>query len=221
MNAYELLGQQMVSEVMGQTPPAKPGFDAQFGINAAAELLSRGIATHENKEAAKKAAADSKSAGDRAIQADVAWANAEVMLETANLSKDPQKIAAAQFLVQNAQQTSMAATMGMPTDALARRISAANDAAKKAAEASYGSPANAGLKAAMNAWAKIAAAVSSFAAQQPGGALALQQAGQGGSFLDFMKRKYGGVPVWGWTVGGAGAATGLILLVKSLRKGRR
>lgn len=218
MNAYDLLGQQMVNEVMGQAPPAKPGFDAQFGINAAAELLSRGIATHENKQAAQKAAAESKAAGDRAIQADVSWANAEIMLETANLSKDPQKILSAQALVQSAQQNAINASYGLPTDALARRISTANDMAKKAAEASYEDSGNAGKAAAMRAWAKISAAVSAFAAQSPGGALALQQVGRGSSFLDFMKRKYGGVPVWGWTVGGLGVATGLSLVIRAMRK---
>ena len=218
MDAYELLGQQMVNEVMGaDAPPAKPGFDAQFGINAAAELLSRGIATHENKEAAKKAAADTKAAGDRAIQADVAWANAEVMLETASNQKDPQKIMAAQMLAQSAQQAALSAGIGMPTEALARRISAANDAAKKAAEASYAASSNPGLKAAMNAWAKVAAAVSTQAAQSAAGNQALILASGGGNFLT---KKYGPLPLWGWGVAGLGTATVLGLVVKMLRKGR-
>ena len=221
--AYEILGAQIVNEVTGIPPVvgAGPGLDPQFGINAAAELISRGISTHQAKEEAKQKSAATAAQLERAIAADVAWANAEVMLETASASKDPQKIAAAQSLASSSQSAAAIVGIGLAPEASAQRITKAQDTAKKAAEASYADPKNLGKAAAMRAWQKVASAVVTSTAQAPGGEQALQLANVGGtSFLDVMRRRYGGVPVWGWAVGGLGLTFGLTLFIRALRKRR-
>jgi hypothetical protein len=134
--SYEILGAKIVSELTGADPAPAGGLNAQFGINAAAELLTRGLATAEAKSAEKKSAAASEAATNKALSADVNWANAEVMLETANLSKDPQKIAAAQSLQMSAMAAAQSAGAGLTPDGAAKRIETANAMAKQAAEAS-------------------------------------------------------------------------------------
>ena len=216
---YEVLGAQIVSEMMG-ADPAKPGFDAAFGINAAAELLSRGVNTYQNQEDAKKNKAANEAALARALQADVGWANAEVMLAQANQSKDPQKIAAAQAICQNAQSASMVAGSGLSPESMAKRLDTANDMAKQAAEKSFATPSNPGFAAAMQAWQKVASAVSMLTAQAPGGSMALELAKQrgGSSFLDAMKKKYAGVPLGGWLIGVPVAGGLIALIVRALRR---
>jgi hypothetical protein len=220
---YEVLGAQIVRELMGEAPivGAGPQLDAQAGISAAAELISRGVNTYQAKEDAKKSAAAQQVATANALSADISWANAEVMLETANNSKDPQKIMAAQSLASTAAAGAMSAGMSLSTEAAAKRISAANEMAKQAAEKSYANPKNVGLAAAMRAWQKVSAAAMQQTSQLPGGSNALELArlsGGGGGFLDAMKKKYAGIPLGGWLIGVPVTGGLIALIVKALRR---
>ena len=214
MENIEVLGAQIVNELMGADAG---GLTPQFGINAAAELLNRGVTTYEQKEAAKKEAANQAAALARALATDISWANAEVMLEQANTSKDAQKISAASSLRQSAETNAMSARIGLSDDSERKRQQAADDMAKQSAEKSFAQPGNAGLAAAMRAWQKVSSARGLGA----GGALTRYTGGGGGSFLDAMKKKYAGIPLAGWLVGVPVITFGLWKLVKSLRKGRK
>ena len=219
----EVLGQQIVGEMIAAERTAVgagPGLDAQFGINAAAELLNRGVNTYQAKEEEKKNQAAQKVALANALAADVSWANAEVMLEQANLSKDPQKIMAAQSLAGSAASAAMSAGAGLSADSSAARVKAANDMAKQAAERSFADPKNAGLSAAMRAWQKVATAAAQQTSGMPGGDAALARVGAGGGFMAAMRKRYLGVPLGGWLVGVPVAGGLIALVVKALRKRR-
>lgn len=229
MESYELLGHQIVNELMGQAAPAaaaKPGtFDPTFLINAAAELAQGGANAYQssqNADAARKAAA---TASQHAIASDIAWANAEQMLDIANQSKDPTKIAPAQALATSMQAASMAAGAGLSADAVAARVQAAQTAATNAASASVAAPSDIAKASMVRAWQKVASQVisgsTSGAALTPAQAAANAAAisklgGHGGS--SFLTKMYGGVPLYGLVLGGMGILVGGVLLVKALRK---
>lgn len=226
MESYELLGNQIVHELLGDAAPAaKPGsFDPTFLINAASELAQGGANAYQssqNADAAKKAAA---TASQHAITSDISWANAEQMLDITNQSKDPAKIAPAQALATSAQAASMTAGVGLSPDAVATRVAAAQTAATNAAQASLATPSDIAKAAMMRAWQKVAAQVisgSTTGAATPAQAAANAAAiaklgGHGGS--SFLTAMYGGVPLWGILLGGTGILVGGVLLVKALRK---
>ena len=209
----EVIGAQIVNEMVGEEAK-RPGFDAQFGINAAAELLSRGVNTYQNQEETKKRDALEKTSIANALQADVAWANAEVMLEQANKSKDEQKIAAASVLASSMASAASGAGAALSPVGAAKRISSANDMAKQAAERSFAAPQNVGLAAAMRAWQKVAAAAASQTASMPGGSTALELARQGSGGLGFLSRRVGPFSVGGWLIAVPAGGVGLWGLVK-------
>jgi hypothetical protein len=213
----EVLGAQIVSEMMGADAG---GLTPQFGINAAAELLNRGVATYEQKEAEKKSAAAQQVALANALSADISWANAEVMLDQANQTKDPQKIMAAQALDSQAAGAAMTAGAALNADSSAKRVKQAQDMAKQAAEKSLADSKNAGLASAMRAWQKVASAAIQQTSQMPGGdmALARTRGAGGGSFMDAMRSKFLGIPVGGWLIGVPALGIGGTLLFKALRR---
>lgn len=211
MNAHqiEVLGAQIVQEL-----GADPGLTPQYGINAAAELLSRGIATHQAQQEAKKTAEAQKVALARSLSADISWANSELMVSSAQIAKDPQKIAAAQALAANAEGNAATAAAALNAEGAAERLRKANEMAQQALERSLATPGNPALADAARAWSKVAAAARQSGG---GGALALFKGG-GGGFMEAMRKRYLGVPLGGWLIGvpvGVGAIT---LIVKALRR---
>lgn len=212
----EVLGAQIVRELSSPVVGAGPTLDAGFGINTAAELLNRGVNTYQAQEDAKKSAAAQAAGLAKAISADVSWANAEVMFTQAQQSKDSQKIAAAQSIAGSAQAAAMSAGAGLNADSQAKRQQAANDMARQAAEKSFAQPGNAGLAAAMNAWQKVAAAISS--GMGSGGGMVPYRGGGGGGFMEAMGKRYGGIPLGGWLIGTPIVGFGLWKLFKAIRR---
>lgn len=208
----EILGAQVVRELVGADGG---GLDLNFALNAAGEVAQRGVNMYQQEEAKKKADAAAAAALTRALAADVAWADAEEMLDLVKKSGDAQRIAAAQSIAQAADAAAMQAGAGMPQSAIDKRVSAAQENATKAAREALS---DANKQSKMRAWQKVAARAGF-------GGMSMSPSGKGGlsrsaSSGNFFTRQYGGVPVWGWGLGAAGVLTGTILLVRALRKRR-
>jgi len=216
---YEILGRQIVNELVGDA--GKPGaFDPSFLINAAAEITERGVQYKQDQDAASKAAKDVAARTQRAITADAAWAGAEATLDLAQQSGNAQQIASAQALAQAAAASALASGVGLPQDAIDKRVAAAQDGAKKAAQDSLSAPSDAAKAAKMRAWQKVAISAASAPATPSPASTAMVPAGGGGHMRaagggeNIFTKSYGGVPGWGWALGGAGVLTGLILLLR-------
>jgi len=200
---YEV-GDRVWDELMGAD-----GLDAQFGVNAASELLSRGLATYDKQKASEETAAKL----DQAKAADVAWAEAEERLNLALQSKPPDaaRVEAAQVLAQTMSQAAASTGMGLPPDATAKRCAAAQAAVAAAAKAAGKDPSK---LARVKAWQKVAAACSSGTSLQPGAGAHHAPSSQ----PSFFTKVHAGLPTWGWMVGGAAILTGGVLLIRALRK---
>lgn len=203
MDAYEILGRQIVNEVMGAD-----AFDLSSLVSAAAELSQKGIATYEQHKAGEKTKAEQSAALAKAIAADAAWANAEQMVE---LTKGD---AAASALQASASQEAMSAGAGLSADSTSKRVAAANKAAKEAAQDSLAHPQDKGKSALMRAWQKVASRAAVSPMSDSGGGFH----GKGSGGTSFFMTKHAGIPTWGWLAGGAVVTTGLILLLRSKRK---
>lgn len=223
METFELLGEQIVKEVDGGEEIG--AFDPTFLVNAAAGLAQGGVAAAQAKQAEDKTNKDSAAALSKSMTADASWADAETQLDLAQQSKDQTRIAAAQSLQSSTMMAALQAGQAVTGDAVAKRVQAAQDAQKKAAQDSLSNPKDGAKAARMRAWQKVAAAVVSGA-----GPVATQQAaamsaasdkheheGKGGS-PSFFTKQVAGLPVWGWGVGLLTLGTGTFFLVRALRK---
>lgn len=211
-NNYEVLGDQVLGDLIGTELVGEGdsgGLSAQYGISAAAELLSRGIKTYEDKQAAEKKRAEDAKKLDEAVRADVAWANAETTLEQADASAKE----AARVVAQTAMQRALAAGAGLSPELQKERAHRVQSAAMQAAEKATKSPGNKSLQAAMRAWQRVAATVATGAPLAPYSPEAAAAAAA--STGNFFTRQYGGVPVWGWAAGGAVVLTGLVLGIRA------
>lgn len=204
---YYLLGQRIVSEVMGAD-----GFNAQFGVNLLSDLVKRGVATYDDKANVQKA-----------IAADVAWANAirTSLLETGSVSRDPQRILAAKTLEESAAKD--ADGISLTPDGMAKRIVAAQNTARVASQASLSDPGNPAKAAAMKAWQQVLAHAQG---QGSGGnygsdaaAMTLYRPPSAGT--NFLTKMAGPLPVWGWGLVGVGTLVSLYALSKALHGKKR
>lgn len=226
VNEYEILGQQVIGEMQQAEMRSvvgaamADGFDFSSAIQAAAELSQKGVQAYQASQASDQAKKDQAGALARATTADASWASAEQMLDLARTSHDPARIAAAQALQASAQQGALAAGAGLISDTVAKRVAAAQDAAKKAAQDSLNNPNDAAKAALMRAWQKVAASAGIVPSGSSGG-LTLSDAhgGRGGGGgPSFFTKHYAGIPGWGWLVGGAVTVTGIGLLIRAMRK---
>lgn len=208
---YEVLGEQIVNDLMG----AGAGLDSGFLVSAASELAARGVNTYQEKQAADKVKADAQ----KAISADNVWASAEANADIASQGKDAQKITTTRALADAAARDADVAASGLTPDGVTMRCAAANASAKLAAENSSAATKDVAKAALMRAWQKIAAKCSSSASGS--GALSAFGGGGAGGGSSFLTKMHAGIPTYGWILGGGVVLTGGILLIKSLRKKRR
>jgi hypothetical protein len=213
-DAFEILGETIVAEVAGA--PASGfggGFDSSFLINAASEVAQRGVTTVEQKQAAERSAKDVAAQLQRAIAADAAWASAEQLLDLASQSRDPTRVAAATSLAQSTSAEASGASAGLTPEAVGKRVSAATAASKQAAQDSLAAPGDPAKAALVRAWQKVAARAA-VGPQVPGG-FGGAGPGHGGALGgSFLGKMYGGVPVWGWGIGGVAIFGGLFMLLR-------
>lgn len=217
---YEILGRQIVSElqhghVVGAAP-ATGGFDPSFLIDAASELTKGGISSYQSSQASDAANKAAAAAAAKSVSADAGWAAAERDLDIAHQSGNAQQIASATALESAMKNAAAATAAGLTPAAQQQRAAAATKAVQNAASDSLASPNDNAKAATMRAWQLVAAQVAAGAAlapnnpAAPGSALA-KHVETGGNF--FVKN-VGGVPVWGWTLGGAAVLTGVVLLLR-------
>lgn len=204
---YEIIGRQAVANVIaGDT-----GFDTNFIVNALAEGTKRGVGEYQSRQDADKAKKDSAEQLRRAIGADAAWADAEVMVALAQ----PNQKDAATAIRDSARSAALA--IKLSGDAQGKRVDAAQSKASDANKASYAAPNDPIARAKAHAWQVIAAAVSANAQ-----AAIVPQGDAKPSFMQsmpsFLARRVGPLPVWGWGLTIVGGGTALALLVKALRK---
>lgn len=191
---YELLG------VLGDAG----GFDTSLLVDAGGEVLTRGIAAIQAKQASDKA---NRSADDqlrRAIAADDLWAAAERDLDVAVTGGDAGKVSAAKAVVDLTSADARAAGAGLSQDRINKRVEHAVTATKAAASAAMGAPGDAFKQAALRAWQKVTAAAAAPVA--PAGAAGSDGHGSG----SFLSR----VPTWGWVAGGGVVLLGVVLLLR-------
>ncbi|MDO8681564.1 MAG: hypothetical protein Q7R30_23870 [Acidobacteriota bacterium] len=224
--ASTLLDEYGQADVMGAAADAgKTDWAALIpGIfNATGEIVKFGVDADKKTKDAAAAAKDADVKANAAIAADVAWANAEVTLATANVGRKPQEILAAKSLAEMQQAAALQAGSGMSPAAHEKRVKAAHDMAAKARATAAGDLNSVGKQAAAAAWGKVAssALAQAAAANLPPvnlaaiqAAAAASQAAQG----NFFTQKYGPLPMWGWLATGAVTLTGGILLIRALVK---
>ena len=215
-SAFEILGDAIVRD-LGYTElvGAEQAFDPKFLVNAGAELANRGITYAQDKKAAEATAADVEIRAAAVIALDVAateaCANATVAALLAAGETDPAKkadseraVSALRAVAESASASQDAAAAGLPAAAQAKRIEAAKRAADAAAKAWAADPKN----RAKEAKATCARATLIKATGGSGSTALVPTGGGGPTFLDFLKQKRAGVPVWGWgaiTLAGIGA----------------
>jgi len=216
MSDYDVLGKQIVSELESAEilGASFGGFDVASLFNAAGEIVNKGIDYKQSQDAAAKTKADQGTALAKAIAADAAWANAEQVLDIANQSKDANRIAAAQALQQSDSSEAMNAGTSQDSDSTSKRVEAAQNALNNASQNSVSNPNDKAKAALVRAWQKV---VSRAAVAPSGGGNPLSHFGGSGGTSWFTK-VHGGIPTWGWMAGGAVTLTGLILLIRALRK---
>ena len=214
MSDKELIG-MIEAEILGDAPASGGGLDASFLTSAASELLTRGVTTYQTDEAKKKAAADDAKKASAAIAADVQATAACADVEVAK-AQSPSSVPAKQAAAQQATNAQDLAAIGLSADAAAKRVAAANDAAKKAADAWSADPKNVRAGAMAKCSAQTAAKATMGASTVPGAnALIAQQKSSGGG--NFLLKRLGPLPVYGWalvTVGLTGVTFGLVHLLK-------
>jgi hypothetical protein len=193
------------------------GFDSSFLINAAAELAQRGVNQYESSEQDKKTQAATIVQLNKAIAADAQWAGAEAMLDLANQSKDPSRVAPAQALQMAAMSSAMSVGAGLSGDAASKRAASAQDAANKAAQEALASPKDSLKQATMRGWQKVMASAISSGAMVPGAHGGPGKFGGAGGG-NWLTAKFGPMPVWGWGLTAVGVVVVGTLVVKSLRR---
>ncbi len=204
MSEFEVLGNVVAAEAVGEDG----GLNAQFGINAASELLSRGVATYEKKKADDEAKRNDETKLQNAIAADVAWANAETMLNLAQPAQKP----SAQVVAQSAMSTALAAGSGLSDASAQKRLASAQKAASDAAKSSYADSKSQAKSAAMKSWQKIAATLASGGGSSSSSSKSLVPS------MANLHKGLGNIPTWGWVAGGVVVAGGLYLIVRAMRK---
>lgn len=221
MDPFEILGQTIVNQATGRRVigdggfGSGSGFDSSFLINAASELAQRGVNTYEDEQKKQKAQADAQAQLAKAITADANWASAEAMLDLANQAKDPSRIAPAQALQSSAASKAASVGVGLPTDAVAKRVAAAQDAANKAAQDALASPKDTLKQATMRAWQKVAAQAGALSA----GPLAPSGGTHGGGHHgNWLTKQWGPMPVWGWGLTAVGVVGVGALVVHLVRR---
>lgn len=246
LTSYEILGDAIVREMQDVYEIGAAGFDASFLADTAAELAKRGIATYNEGEARKASAAEVEAKSQAAISADaIATAATAQALFAAMVAKDSAALAqvrpslapkaaadqaaldAAQLAATQAQAAQDAAAVGLPPEAVAKRLKAANDVTAKAtadytaaAQAYAKVPADSGKKldaqlkqARAQAAQATAAKAAAIVAKTPGAAALVEKSSE----PSFFKRMVGPLPVWGWgitAVGVAGVGYGLVKLLR-------
>lgn len=215
MNTHDMLSQRALQEAgVSVCGDGFGDFDPKFLIDTAAELSKRGVDTYQDDQKKQKDQAQVAMQLQKAIAADANWANAEAMLTLANESHNASQIAPAQALQSSAMSAAMSAGTGLPSDAVAKRVAAAQDAANKAAQDALANPSDALKQATMRGWQKVlAAAGSSGTSLSPSGG---GRGHVGGG--NWLTKKWGPMPVWGWGVTTLGVVTAGVLVVKMLRK---
>lgn len=212
----------MMDEILGEGAPAASSDSSSWlttALSAAGELGQKGLQYQQSKNAD----ASDKSKLDKSIQADIAWANAEAVLDLAQQSKDATKIAAAQALQGGAFSTAVTTAQGLTSGSASKRTAAAQAAAATAAQDALQNSTDLAKQAKMRAWQKVAAVAGAGGQATPADLAAAKKdekakKGGGGNFLTAY---YGGLPVYGWAIGGLTITTGLVLLVRSLRSKKR
>ena len=215
----------MMDEILGDAAPAADTGASGWlstALSAAGELGQKGLQYQQSN----KASADDKSKLDKSIQADIVWANAEAVLDLAQQSKDATKIAAAQALQGGAFSTAVTTAQGLTSGSASKRTAAAQAAATTAAQDALQNSTDLAKQAKMRAWQKVAAVAGAGGQATPADLAAAKKdekdekakKGGGGNFLTAY---YGGLPVYGWAIGGLTITTGLVLLVRSLRSKKR
>ncbi len=226
MDPFEVLGEQIVGEATGRSFVGASGsgfgqsggFDSSFLINAASELAQRGVNEYQSNEASNKSKSEVAAQLNKALAADANWASAEAMLELANQSHDPSRVAPAQALQMSAMNAAMSAGAGLPPDAVGKRVAAAQDAANKAAQDSLANPKDSLKAATMRGWQKVVSAAASSGGAAGAAALAKGGGKFGGGGGNWLTAKFGPMPVWGWGLTTIGVVVGGVLLVKALRR---
>lgn len=180
-------------------------------------------------------AADAVKADQRAAQAEgvAAFAEATARASATAAASDPSKASAASQDAQRAQAARAAANqammlsrsagMGLSPQAQQARVQEANkyaarmaDASIQAAQASSNAPGDMAKRAAMDQAAMNASAAAMVASQvgmgmfQPGQPGYGQYAMPDSGLMGFLKKEYGGVPVYGWGVVGGVVVGGLL-----------
>jgi hypothetical protein len=200
------------------------GFDAESAgtiFKAAGELAQGGLSMYEKSQADKKAKADAEAKAKASIAAD---ANAASTAARAAVSAAAAKgvtsgytpAAADAAAAQVAAAAAARAGAGLPPEAQAARVAAAEKALGEATKQWQASPKDAYKAALVKAWeqtlqkAQNAQIVSNDAPAQ------LQPQPQGGGESWLTRKVVGPVPGWGVVAAGAVALGGVSLLVKRL-----
>lgn len=236
----EILGN--LAQIIGDTGG---GIDTSFLINAASELAQHGAQEYKSSEQKKASAADIEAKSSAVIAADAQATNAcaqasyaaMVAKDSAALAAvnpalsskaqaDQAALAAAQAACAQAISAEDVASAGLPPEAAAKRVKAANDAAQKAvsaslsaAQAAAAAPNDQGKKAAAQLAAARAQAAQATATKAAAGQIAGLPPGSAPlpphGKPSFFTKMVGPLPVYGWGlvgVGGAGILYGLVRL---------
>lgn len=210
------------AEIEGIGADASPGFDWGTLIKAGAEAASQGVKYAEDKKAAEQSSRNSAANAQKAIAADAAWASAEQQLDLAQKSGDSSRVAPAQALQVHAMQAAQSAGAGLDASGQGKRADAANKALHDAASAALADPGNQAKQALSRAWQKVVVGTPQAAAGGSGGGAGgalTRRGGHDGGDSWFM-RKWAGLPNIAWIGIGAVALLGLVMLVRSLKRGR-
>lgn len=192
------------------------GFDWSQIVNAASEAANAGVQYKASQDASASANKASSVALAKATAADANWAQAEQQLDLAQQAHNPAQIAPAQVLQAQAQQQASSAGVGMSPADIAKRVAAAQQAAQQAAQAALSSPADMAKAAMSRAWQKVLGAAAS-PGSMPGSALAKFGKGAKGG-TNWFTATHAGLPGYAWVGGGVVVGTGLILLIRAMRK---
>lgn len=208
----------MEAELMGADAGAGGGgLDTSFAVSALSELATRGVKTYEDTEAKKKAQQADAAALSNITALDLQYANACADKAVAK----PAEVAAKQSVVDQVSAAQNALAVKLSANAATKRVEAASDAARKAADAWSAKPGDKRLEALSKCWNDVVTKASMQAANSGASPQALEKAKGGGP--SFLERKVGPLPVWGWglvAVGGTGALIGIAKLFGGKRRRR-
>jgi len=219
---HEMLGRQVVYEILGADAAKGPSFDFGSLFSAAAEAATKGVDYAQAQSAANAANAAQDDKLKKAIAADSAWADAETTLDVTKQGGDASKIAAASSLASAMQAAAISTAAGLDADRAGKRLEAAQKMANTASQNALNNSSNAAAQSKMRAWQKVLAGVASASSApstalttSPDSALLAKHGFSGGKGDgNFFTQKFGGVPMWGWMAGGAVVLTGVALLLR-------